>query len=208
MSESAILSDVSPAEVWVYASLWLPFPFSERDVIMHCQGVDLMKEEGCYVVLCDSPSEMPPATTAQIPKGASGRERVKNCEGSCIKLTPLPPSADGKPRCHATMLVHNDPNMPHVPAFLVNFALNVLSPFVYKKILTVLRDAFCGSGKLAAVFQKRLQLRSELYDAVREQFSKPCASFAALKNKVNMAETLSYSSSASEIDGQCLKAAY
>jgi len=173
MSESTILSEISPAEVWVYAAVWLPFPFSQRDLVMHCTGVDLLEEEGCFVVLCDSPEDTDPVAAEAIPRGAASRERVRNLPGSCIKLVPLPPTKDGQLRCRAVMMVHNDPDMPNVPSFLVNFALNVLSPFVYHKTISVLKDAFCGDGKLAKVLQSRVKSRPELYGAIRRHYTHP-----------------------------------
>eukprot|EP00873_Tetraselmis_striata_P007111 jgi/Tetstr1/427375/TSEL_017539.t1 len=173
MSESTILSEISPAEVWVYAAVWLPFPFSQRDLVMHCTGVDLLEEEGCFVVLCHSPEDTDPVAAEAIPRGAASRERVRNLPGSCIKLVPLPPTKDGQLRCRAVMMVHNDPDMPNVPSFLVNFALNVLSPFVYHKTISVLKDAFCGDGKLAKVLQSRVKSRPELYGAIRRHYTHP-----------------------------------
>lgn len=36
-------ASVIPLQVWVYAAVWLPFPFSQRDLVMHCTGVDLLE---------------------------------------------------------------------------------------------------------------------------------------------------------------------
>ena len=41
---------------------------------------------------------------------------------------PLPAAADGTPRTEGTMMIHMDPHIPYIPAFLLNFVLGVLAP--------------------------------------------------------------------------------
>lgn len=41
---------------------------------------------------------------------------------------PLPAAPDGSPRTEGSLLVHIDPHIPFLPAFLLNFVLGVLAP--------------------------------------------------------------------------------
>ena len=41
---------------------------------------------------------------------------------------PLPAAPDGSPRTEGSLLLHLDPHIPFLPAFLLNFVLGVLAP--------------------------------------------------------------------------------
>jgi len=184
VTDSTVLQELSPAEVWVYGGVWMPFPFSSRDVLMHCSGMDLLEEAGCYLVTCHSDDvEREPAAKAAIPHAAKSRARVDNLRGTCIKIVPLPPALPGSTlRSHVTMLVHNHPRIPYVPQLLVDFGLHVLSPYVYKQVRRLLHDNFAQPAGQAP-YQRRLQQRPRLYQRLRHRteqmlegrFSDACA---------------------------------
>lgn len=46
-------------DVLVYASIWVPWPFAQRDMALRAVGCDLLKEEGCVAVAFESPAELP-----------------------------------------------------------------------------------------------------------------------------------------------------
>lgn len=50
---------------------------------------------------------------------------------------PLPPSPDGTPRTEAALMVHLDPHIPFIPAFLLNFVLGVLAPYIFNQVRLV-----------------------------------------------------------------------
>jgi hypothetical protein len=41
---------------------------------------------------------------------------------------PLPIEPGGAPRTEGSLLIHLDPHIPFIPAFLLNFVLGVLAP--------------------------------------------------------------------------------
>ena len=47
---------------------------------------------------------------------------------------PLPPNPDGTPRTEAALMVHLDPHIPFIPAFLLNFVLGVLAPYIFNQV--------------------------------------------------------------------------
>ena len=57
-----------------------------------------------------------------------------------------------------------DPHISHVPAFIVNFVLGVLTPFAHRQIRRLLQDGFRDPGQ---PFPRRMAAHPELYDQVR-----------------------------------------
>lgn len=49
----------SLVDLLVYASVWMPWPFAERDVCIQAVGVDMLEEDGALAISFASPDTMP-----------------------------------------------------------------------------------------------------------------------------------------------------
>jgi len=95
-----------------------------------------------------SPASLPPEA-ASLP-AATAKRRICNVLSGCINIRPLPAGPGGKPRTFCQLMVHIDPHIPMVPAFLMNFVLGVLAPYIFSQIKQVgsLRALCWGAGAI------------------------------------------------------------
>ena len=82
-----------------------------------------------------SPASLPPQA-APLP-AATSKRRICNVSSGCINIRPLPVGPGGRPRTFCQLMVHIDPHIPMVPAFLMNFVLGVLAPYIFSQIKQV-----------------------------------------------------------------------
>ncbi|KAK9818228.1 hypothetical protein WJX72_009079 [[Myrmecia] bisecta] len=162
--DSTVIHEPSIFESFIYAAAWLPFPFTHQDVLLHARGADCAEEERCLFVMVNDVTESNlPADPAAVPAAAAKRRRAAILPGTCLRLEPLPPGPDGKARTRGTMLAHVDPQLPFVPAVLVNFVLKVMSPFAYNQMKAVLRDTFARAD---APLPMRVKAKPHIYARV------------------------------------------
>jgi hypothetical protein len=167
-TDSVILSEPSIFESYVYGSAWMLFPFPQMDTLVHAHGVDLAQEDRSLLIVMSDPTDMP-ANAAELPKAARKRKRASVLPGSCIRLEPLPVGPDGKHRVKATALTHINPGIPYVPPVLLNFVLKVMSPFMHRQMVKLLKDSFADPKQ---ALPQRIQHKPELYEWVRQRVVK------------------------------------
>ncbi|KAK9842693.1 hypothetical protein WJX74_000794 [Apatococcus lobatus] len=167
MLDSLILSEPSLFEATLYASNWLPFPFSPCDCIVHAKGYDLAQEDRSLFMLMETPEQAPEKLPGQpLPAAYSKRKHTAMVSGSCMRMQPVQPGPDGKPRTKGSMLVHLDPKVSFVPSWLMTFILKVMSPFAYKQMVQVLEEAFSNPN---AEIPRRMAAKPELYARLHER---------------------------------------
>lgn len=69
-------------------------------------------------------------------------------------------------------MMHLDPHLAMIPAFLVNFVLGVLAPYMYREIQRVLDTSFADPG---SEYNRRIAAQPELFGTLRARL----AEFAA-----------------------------
>lgn len=70
----------------------------------------------------------------------------------------------GQGRVRASVVVHMDPHIKHVPAGLITFVLKIMSPFLFSTIQKVLKSEFDSPSK---VLPTRMREKPELYGLIR-----------------------------------------
>lgn len=63
----------------------------------------------------------------------------------------------------ASVVVHMDPHIKHVPAGLITFVLKIMSPFLFSTIQKVLKSEFDSPNK---VLPTRMREKPELYGLI------------------------------------------
>lgn len=81
---------------------------------------------------------------------------------------PLAPSADGAPRTEGSLLIHLDPHIPFIPAFLLNFVLGVLAPYIFNQMKKVLDGSFADPQ---GEYSRRIAAQPQLYGLVRRRMA-------------------------------------
>jgi hypothetical protein len=61
-------------------------------------------------------------------------------------------------------LIHLDPHIPFIPAFLLNFVLGVLAPYIFNQMRRVLDDSFADP---AGEYPRRIAAQPHLYGLAR-----------------------------------------
>lgn len=165
ITQTDILQISSLVELMVYASVWLPWPFAERDVLIQAVGIDVLAEDGSLAISFASPEGgVPPSL--DTPAGFDARTHVQIVEGSCMRLCPLPPKeAGGKPRTKVVVVTMLDSGT-WVPEAIITFVLKVFAPFFFSAVVKVVESAFDEpDGPLPS----RIAQRPELYSVMRER---------------------------------------
>ncbi|PRW59375.1 START-like domain [Chlorella sorokiniana] len=166
---SDMLAEPSIFESYVYGAQWMMKPFKHMQALLRCCGFDLAEEHQCLLVdIRDCGLEELPAGHKPVPKEWGKRKLINILPGSCIKMRPLPPSPDGTPRTEAALMVHLDPHIPFIPAFLLNFVLGVLAPYVFNQMRHVLDTLFADE---AGVYTQRIAAQPHIYEYVRQRMS-------------------------------------
>jgi hypothetical protein len=55
-------------DMLVYASVWLPWPFAERDVLISAVADDQLRDKGVVAISFASPREMPVSEEIMVPQ--------------------------------------------------------------------------------------------------------------------------------------------
>lgn len=63
-------------------------------------------------------------------------------------------------------MIHLDPKVAFVPAWLMSFILKIMSPFAYNQMVETLREAFADDN---AVIPQRMAAKPELYAQLHER---------------------------------------
>ncbi|KIY94769.1 hypothetical protein MNEG_13193, partial [Monoraphidium neglectum] len=149
----------SLVELLVYASVWLPWPFAERDVLIQAVGIDVLAEDGSLAISFSSPEGGLPSDVA-APAGYAARTHVEILPGSCMRLEPLPPKeAGGRPRTKVVVVTMLDSGQ-WVPEAIITFVLMVFAPFFFSAVTKVVNTSFLDPS---APLMQRIGERPELY---------------------------------------------
>lgn len=176
ITNSPILKTFCDIDMLVYASVWLPWPFAERDVLISAVADDQLKEHGVIAVSFASPQETP--SDVDLPDGADQRVRLYFTEGSCMTITPVAvpqtvtvhgSTVTAEPvtqNTQITIVSNIDTKLAHVPEAIISFVLKVFAPFMYKTVLHVLHTSFDDP---TAPLPQRLAQHQELYAEMRQR---------------------------------------
>ncbi|KAF5836850.1 hypothetical protein DUNSADRAFT_5341 [Dunaliella salina] len=162
MAETAILKRHSMTGMLCLLSCWLPWPFSNVDLIVDAVGLNFLREkQRCLFLTFQSPLSLP--DDVQLSPSHRSNKRLRMLPGSYFHYQPLPPNAPGKPprvRCCIEALI--EPDM-HMPSFLVSFVLQVLAPFFFSTVSGLLKRAFKNQ---ADPLPQRMIQKPKLYDII------------------------------------------
>ncbi|KAL4425457.1 hypothetical protein ABPG75_009473 [Micractinium tetrahymenae] len=166
---SLMLAEPSIFESYVYGAQWMMRPFKPMQGLLHARGFDLADEHKCLLVSLEdcTPEQLPPGHRP-LPPEYHKRKTVNFLPGSCLRLRPLPAAPDGTPRTEGSLLLHLDPHIPFIPAFLLNFVLGVLAPYVYKQVVHVLDNSFADP---ASIYNQRIREQPHLYGLVQQRLA-------------------------------------
>eukprot|EP00882_Tetradesmus_deserticola_P012675 GHRQ01013432.1.p1 GENE.GHRQ01013432.1~~GHRQ01013432.1.p1 ORF type:complete len:362 (+),score=121.86 GHRQ01013432.1:773-1858(+) len=184
ITNSSILRTFCDVDMLVYASVWLPWPFAERDVLISAVADDQLKEKGVVAVSFASPRDTPPGV--ELPTGAENRVHIHFMPGSCMTMVPVAPAAssaaavtaagdgstagasagsDGEQQQTQVCIVANIETETHVPEAIISFVLKVFAPFFFNTALKVLASAFKPGDPLP----ERMAARHQLYDMIMQR---------------------------------------
>ena len=166
-----IVRENSLLSIDVYGELWLPWPFSNRFVVMRAEGFDALDEHGCIVATLSglgtglgcgikSECELDERSRGRVPSTVEAATECILLEGSCIKLTPLP---DG--RTHAVLVAHADPRIPTVPTTLINLFIKIMTPWIHG----MLNEQLKLMPQDSSPYRSRMEENRELYGLVDER---------------------------------------
>ncbi|KAF8061318.1 hypothetical protein HT031_004409 [Scenedesmus sp. PABB004] len=164
VTTSDVLRTYCLIDLLVYASVWLPWPLAERDVVISAVADDQLREHGVVAVSFATPPALPPG--CDLPAGAARREHIAFTSGSCMTLTPVAGGgAPGgqQPAAQQTAVVvtaNVETHMASVPEALIHFVLRVFAPFMYSTVLKTLHASFDDP---AAPLPRRMAENAELY---------------------------------------------
>ncbi|GFR51259.1 hypothetical protein Agub_g13566 [Astrephomene gubernaculifera] len=164
-TSAKVLRESTPADMRVYVSLWMPWPFSDVGFCVDVNGLDLFDDEGCIVAAICSPDRKD--RTTPLPPGSEKHTKIRLLRPSCLTFTPLPPKTPGGTlRTHCHVQAYVDTGGKHVPAVVISFVLKVFSPFIYGTVKKVLASAF---GDPRGPLPSRMREQPHLYDMVRRR---------------------------------------
>eukprot|EP00879_Flechtneria_rotunda_P005552 GHRR01005845.1.p2 GENE.GHRR01005845.1~~GHRR01005845.1.p2 ORF type:complete len:215 (+),score=93.26 GHRR01005845.1:1005-1649(+) len=190
ITNSVVLRTFCDVDLLVYASVWFPWPFAERDVLIAAVADDQLKEQGVVAVSFASPIETP--ADVELPDGADQHVRVYFTSGSCMTMQPVAPgaapaaattssswwgssystagnssSSDGNTQQTQVVVVANiETSMAYVPEAIIQFVLRVFAPFMYSAVVKVLTSTF---GNPSEALPKRVAEHHKLYDQMRQR---------------------------------------
>ncbi|GAX74815.1 hypothetical protein CEUSTIGMA_g2262.t1 [Chlamydomonas eustigma] len=160
------LKEYSLTDILAFATVWMPWPLSNMDLVAEATGVDLLREHDSLMIDIGTPDEIPEGV--QLPKSWGQNMKVKFERGSFICLQPLLVEQGQPPLTRVCVSFHVDSGIKNVPEFLISFVLRILAPFMYRQVIALLHHTFSNPGSKLA---QRLQIRSELYSMVRNRIS-------------------------------------
>lgn len=161
------VAEPSLFEAYVYGAQWMLKPFKDMQALLHARGFDLAKEHRCLLVCLDDASlEQLPHGHTPLPPEFAKRKHINFLPGSCLKIRPLPPAPDGTPRTEGSLMIYMDPHIPYIPAFLLNFVLGVLAPYVFNQMKAVLDGSFADP---AGEYSRRIAAQPHIYDLARRR---------------------------------------
>jgi hypothetical protein len=140
----------------VYSALWVPV-FTDRDFAVTACGYDCLDEHGCVIIVFQDAAER---YESQLPVEASSRVRLR-FKRSFLQLCPRPGN-----RTRATLVCDINPRMPgdiDVPAWLVNWALAHMCPFIWSRANAVVASV-CRSE--TCPYAARMEANPALYALV------------------------------------------
>ncbi|KAG1677854.1 hypothetical protein FOA52_008618 [Chlamydomonas sp. UWO 241] len=174
-SESLLLAEPGPMEVTAFATLAIPWPLPNADVLAGAIGVDALDEYGVLVVEMTTPKGPPPGVT--MPPTWGKHMKVELMPNSYIMFEPLAPATPGGPmRTRVCMSVHSDAGIKNLPSLVITFVLKILAPYIFREVVRVVDHAFTDpASQLAA----RIRSRPELYSVVRTRIAEHMAAAAA-----------------------------
>ncbi|KAK3280440.1 hypothetical protein CYMTET_11720 [Cymbomonas tetramitiformis] len=136
--DPTILCRTSFTGLMVYLGVWVPWPATSKDVILSARGFDLIDEQGD--VVCIFQSEDPPQGAQSVPESAEGRSRVA-LHKSGFKMKPISAT-----HTQTSIIFNVDPCMNTPPNWLISFVLSVMSPWIYGKVVNVLKEIMQKDG--------------------------------------------------------------
>ena len=166
VTTSDILLTSCDVDVLAYASVWLPWPMSERDVYIQAVGLDRLEEDGLVAVSFSSPDGNQLPEGVPSPPGYDARVHISFVPGSCMIMMPVKPEVAGAPeRTKVIVTALIETHISYVPEAVIHFILRVFAPFFYSSVLKTLESCFRPGQDLG----KRLGQRPQLYEMIEER---------------------------------------
>eukprot|EP00775_Hariotina_reticulata_P008307 gene8307-8492_t len=200
LTNSSIVRTFCDVDLLAYASVWMPWPLAERDVLISAVADDQLKERGVIAVSFASPHETPASIAPDLPAGADKRVHSYFTEGSCMTMTPvaaaapaaaevkisgcggggggpggkaeLGPVRGGQQQTRVVVVANVDTKLTVVSEVIIQFVLKVFAPFMYSTVVKVLRHNFSDPQD---ALPQRMAAHHELYDMMRRR----CEDFLA-----------------------------
>lgn len=132
------------------------------DVPLHIQAFVVAKAD----ILCLRVAEDPPQSAKPVPESAEGRSRIAIFK-SGFKMTPISAT-----HTQTSIIFNVDPCMITPPDWLINFILNVMSPWIYGKVVNVLKEIMQNDGAY------RQRQNSDEHREFYEHFAERIASYS------------------------------
>ncbi|WIA14126.1 hypothetical protein OEZ85_002670 [Tetradesmus obliquus] len=110
ITNSSILRTYCDVDMLVYASVWLPWPFAERDVLISAVADDQLREKGVVAISFASPRDADAPPGDELPAGADKRVHIHFMPGSCMTMVPVAAAAPAAaaPAAPAAVIVAAD----------------------------------------------------------------------------------------------------
>jgi hypothetical protein len=169
VTTSDILQTSCDVDILTYASVWMPWPMSERDVYIQAVGLDRLEEDGLMAVSFSSPdgNELPAGVPS--PAGYDARAHISFVPGSCMIMMPVKPEMTGAPeRTKVIVTALIETHISYVPEAIIHFILRVFAPFFYSSVLKTLESCFRAGQDLGKRLEQRPQLYARMEQRVKE----------------------------------------
>jgi hypothetical protein len=129
--------------------LAIPFPFSNREVLVTARGADCLDELGRLVIAL---------TTADRPDIPARPNTVRALLSGGIFLTP----EAGADKTTAKMIVKVDPRLAMIPSTLVNFVAKIAVPMVFSRFC-----AEVATVKTEPLYRESMARNADLFDMIQ-----------------------------------------
>jgi len=150
----------------IYTGIWLPWPFTEREIVTRCEIADMVDEHGCYVFKLEDVEKEESFNQSQ-----KKRERISMLPGSGALLYP----DEDKTRI---LIVHHvvDPLIIAPPNWLINFVLSMMAPAVHRALQNALFKAYMLTDKSSKSPYAQKLTERDLYKKMQSRKSNKSSS--------------------------------
>ena len=143
--DPTIVDRESDEEMAVYCAIWLPWPFSPRELCVQIKTADRLHDHGCYFVRIHDAEHENEVPKKSAGKGKRRRERASIVKGSCALVYPAFSRKEGgelRPKTKVLICCHCNPLVLAPPNWLVNFILRLMAPTIFRHLVKALRNAY------------------------------------------------------------------